>query len=50
MFFNLRGVYPYYEIDPVEGVIRYKQESEDSWISYRPTGAEADGARAYFGE
>ncbi len=50
MFFNLRGVYPYYEIDPVEGVVRYKQKPEDSWITYKPTGAEEAGARAYFGD
>ena len=50
MFFNLRGVFPYYEIDPVEGVIRYKQKPEDNWTTYRPTSAETDAARAYFGD
>ena len=50
MFFNLREVYPYYELDHVEGVIRYKKKEEDPWLEYRPTHAEAAGAKAFFGD
>ncbi|MDH3619849.1 MAG: hypothetical protein OER91_03085 [Gammaproteobacteria bacterium] len=50
IFFNLRQVYPYYELDQVEGVIRYKRKEEDPWIEYRPSGPEAAAAKAYFGD
>jgi len=48
LFYNLREVYPFYEFDAEEGVVRYKKHAEDEWISYRPTAAEQQRARAYF--
>ncbi len=50
MFFNLRGVFPEYEFDMDEGVIRYRLKPEDGWTSYQPSPAEADNARNYFGD
>ncbi|MEO8223444.1 MAG: hypothetical protein ABI661_01460 [Gammaproteobacteria bacterium] len=48
MFFNLRGVFPEYEIDTVQPVIRYKAPNSEAWPSYKPTAAEAERARNYF--
>lgn len=48
-FFNLRGVFPYYEIDAENGVIRYKANATDNWHEYRPTAAEKQRAREFFG-
>ena len=47
-FYNLREVYPFYEFDVEQGVVRYKKNESDPWISYKPTAAEAERARAYF--
>lgn len=47
--FNLRGVFPYYEIDVEQGVVRYKENEEDAWQEYHPTAAERERARNYFG-
>lgn len=49
-FYNLREVYPYYEFDVAEGVVRYKKNEQDQWISYIPTAAEVARARAYFNQ
>ncbi len=49
MFFNLRGVYPEYELDTAAGVIRYRKKGTTGWTEYQPTPAEAERARAYFG-
>ena len=48
MFFNLREVYPYYEIDINEGIVRYKKAETDPWLIYKPTAAEIERAKAYF--
>ena len=48
MFYNLREVYPYYEFDVENGVVRYKRNANDPWVSYKPTPAEQDHARNYF--
>lgn len=48
-FFNLRGAFQYYEIDADKGVIRYKENANDPWMEYRPTTAERDRARQFFG-
>ncbi|WP_028237991.1 hypothetical protein [Stutzerimonas azotifigens] len=48
LFYNLREVFPYYEFDVAQGVVRYKKNEQDPWLSYKPTAAEAERARAYF--
>lgn len=48
MFFNLREVYPFYEFDTQEGVVRYKKKAADPWHTYTPTSAEIERARSYF--
>lgn len=48
MFYNLREVYPYYEFDVENGVIRYKRNADDQWVSYKPTAAEQQRAKNYF--
>jgi hypothetical protein len=47
-FFNLREVYPHYEFDTNEGVVRYRKSPQDGWSTYRPSSAEAERARQYF--
>lgn len=47
-FFNLREVYPHYEFDTQQGVVRYRKSPQDGWSTYRPTRAEAERARNYF--
>ncbi|TVU69714.1 MULTISPECIES: hypothetical protein [Cobetia] len=47
-FFNLREVYPYYEIDHDQGVVRYRSEKGGEWTTYTPTQEEAERARKYF--
>ena len=47
-FYNLREVYPFYEFDVAQGVIRYKKKEQGQWTSYKPTAAEVERARAYF--
>lgn len=49
-FFNLRGLFPYYEFDAERGAIRYRNTPDDPWSEYQPTAAEIERARAYFGE
>ena len=46
--FNLRGAFPFYEIDVEHGLIRYKSEKNAAWTDYRPTIEETDRAREYF--
>ncbi len=48
MFFNLREVYPHYQFDMENGVIRYKKNETDSWTTYQPTPTEAARAEKYF--
>ena len=47
-FFNLREVFPYYEIDVSQGVIRYKNTSTEGWTEYKPKAEESAHARAFF--
>ncbi len=49
-FFNLRGVYPYYEFDVKEGVVRYRRNTEEGWTTYKPSPAEAQNAIDYFNQ
>ncbi|MBC9249975.1 hypothetical protein A9179_06760 [Pseudomonas alcaligenes] len=48
LFYNLREVYPLYEFDIEQGVVRYKKNEQDQWMTYKPTAAEAERARNYF--
>lgn len=47
-FFNLREVFPLYEIDVQNGVIRYKEKATDVWIEYKPKPEESARAQNYF--
>lgn len=49
-FYNLREVYPFYEFDVAQGVVRYKKKESDQWTSYKPTAAEVERAQAYFAQ
>jgi uncharacterized protein YceK len=48
MFFNLREVFPYYEVDLEARVIRYRQKPDQPWTEYSPTAAESDRGAAHF--
>ncbi len=48
MFFNLREVFPYYEFDLEQGVVRYKDKNDTEWRTYTPIHAEAVRAQTYF--
>jgi len=47
-FFNLREVFPFYEIDVGNGVIRYKTAPNEGWIEYRPKPEEVAHAHSFF--
>jgi hypothetical protein len=47
-FFNLREVFPYYEIDVSQRVIRYKNTPTEGWTEYKPKAEEAAHARTFF--
>ena len=47
-FKNLRGVYPFYEIDLDQRVVRFKREEEDEWRVYTPTEFDIERAKALF--
>jgi hypothetical protein len=49
-FFNLRAVFPFYEIDVDNGIIRYKNKRDEAWIEYKPKPEEAQRARDYYRE
>lgn len=48
MFFNLREVFPQYEIDLQQRVIRYKDKKDTDWTTYQPSPAEAARGKAHF--
>lgn len=48
LFFNLREVFPQYEIDLQQRVLRYKDKKDTAWTTYQPTPAEAARAQAHF--
>jgi hypothetical protein len=47
-FFNLREVFPFYEIDVGKGVIRYKNSQNEGWTEYKPKPEESAHARSFF--
>jgi hypothetical protein len=48
LFFNLREVFPNYELDLEKRVIRYRREDSDPWVEYQPTADESARAQKYF--
>jgi hypothetical protein len=48
LFFNLREVFPHYELDLEKRVIRYKKEDSDPWVEYQPTADESARALKFF--
>lgn len=48
LFYNLREVFPYYQIDPEKQEIRYRKKRSEPWTVYRPTPAEIQSAKIYF--
>jgi hypothetical protein len=48
MFFNLREVFAFYEVDLETRVIRYRQKANQPWTEYSPTPAESARGAAYF--
>ncbi|MGH8446001.1 MAG: hypothetical protein ACREVL_12085 [Solimonas sp.] len=46
LFFNLREVFPYYEFDVEQRVVRFRKRPGDEWQVYQPLPAEAERARA----
>lgn len=49
-FFNLRGLFPYYEFDTERGVVKYKVKASDAWREYTPKAIEVERAKQYFGQ
>ncbi len=49
-FFNLREVFPFYQIDVEKNVIRYRKTEQDEWQEYHPKAEESARARVYFNE
>lgn len=45
MFFNLRDVYPYYDFDVENRVVKYRLSKKDGWTSYTPNESEVARAR-----
>ncbi|MEK6806590.1 MAG: hypothetical protein AABY95_08070 [Pseudomonadota bacterium] len=48
LFFNLREVYPQYEIDPDRYVVRYRASAKAPWLEYKATLQEENGAKRFF--
>ena len=47
-FANLRSVFPYYEIDLDQRVVKYKRRESDAWTVYAPKPEEAARAKNFF--
>ena len=45
---GFRDVFPFYQVDPDGGVLRYKVKEAEDWRLYKPTSAETDRAKRYF--
>ena len=45
---GFRDVFPYYQVDPEAGLLRYKADERDDWRLYRPTAAESNRAKVLF--
>ena len=49
-FFNLREVYALYEFDIGKNTLRYRSSEAEAWMEMKPTPAEAERARKFFGD
>jgi hypothetical protein len=45
---GFRDVFPFYQMDPEGGVIRYKSKAEEEWRVYQPLAVESARAKATF--
>ena len=45
---GFRDVFPFYQMDPETGLVRYKTDEAEDWRMYRPTSAESNRAKAHF--
>lgn len=48
LFFNLRGAFRFYEVDPSTNTIRYRDRERDAWKTYQVRPEEAARARAQY--
>ena len=46
---GFRDVFPFYQMDPDAGLLRYKSGEREDWRLYQPTSAESNRAKLYFG-
>lgn len=49
-FFNLREVYGLYEFDIDRNAIRFRNNEAEAWMEMKPTPAEIERARKFFGD
>lgn len=45
---GFRDVFPFYQMDPEAGLLRYKSQEGEDWRLYKPTSAESNRAKAHF--
>jgi hypothetical protein len=45
---GFRDVFPFYQMDPDAGLLRYKSNEREDWRPYRPSAAESDRAKQHF--
>jgi hypothetical protein len=45
---GFRDVFPFYQLDPDAGFLRYKSEAREDWRLYQPTSAEISRAKQVF--
>jgi hypothetical protein len=45
---GFRDVFPFYQVDPEAGVLRYKSKEAEDWRLYQPTPTESSRSKAYF--
>lgn len=45
---GFRDAFPFYQVDPEHGQLRFKIKEGDEWRSHTPSMAESERARAYF--
>lgn len=45
---GFRDVFPFYQLDPEAGLLRYKVDEREDWREYKPTAAESNRAKLHF--
>jgi hypothetical protein len=45
---GFRDVFPFYQMDPDAGLLRYKSDEREDWRLYQPTSAESNRAKLHF--